>query len=546
MSKRPLWLSVVALLVGAALLGAAGCGGNGGKRGAATKRAPSGGVAGGTANFNLQSDTDYIDPALAYYSVSWQMEYATCAKLLNYPDRPAPEGSQLQPEVATAMPSVSRDGRRYTFTIRKGYRFSPPSNQTVTARTFKFVIERDLNPKMQSPAVAFLHDVRRVVARGDKLVVTLTKPAPDFPARIAMPFFCAIPTTTPIVPQGVHTVPSAGPYYVAAYTPNRQIKLKRNPNYHGPRVHNLDQMVYTVGVNPNQGLLQIEAGQADYAVDGVPPSANAQLAPKYGPRSPAAKAGKQQYFVNPSLSFRYLGLNTSRPLFRNRALRKAVNYAIDRPAILRQRGAFAGTPYDHYLPPAIRGSSKRHVYPLHGPDLAKARKLAGTGHRGTAVMYTCNASPCPESAAIIQANLKAIGIDVQVKQWARAVQFSKQGTRGEPFDIAFDGWQADYADPYDFLNVLLDGKNIHATNNVNFSYFDDPRYNRALEAAAKLNGPKRYRRYGQLDIAIAKNASPLAAWDVDNDRDFFSTRMGCVIYQPVYTIDLASLCIRRK
>ena len=65
-------------------------------------------------------------------------------------------------------------------------------------------------------------------------------------------------------------------------------------------------------------------------------------------------------------------------------------------------------------------------------------------------------------------------------------------------------------------------------------------------AAAKLNGPKRYRRYGQLDIAITKNAAPLAAWDVDNDRNFFSARMGCVIYQPVYTIDLASLCIRRK
>src|SRR4029078_7028447 len=118
-----------------------------------------------------------------------------------------------------------------------------------------------------------------------------------------------------------------------------------------------------------------------------------------------------------------------------------------------------------------------------GPDLKKAKELAGPIHE-KAIMYTCDKSPCPETAAIVKENLKEIGIDVEVRQFARAIQFSKEGTKGEAFDIAFEGGQGDYPDPYDFLNVLLDGRTIKDANNVNFSYLSDPAVNAKLDAAA--------------------------------------------------------------
>jgi peptide/nickel transport system substrate-binding protein len=271
----------------------------------------------------------------------------------------------------------------------------------------------------------------------------------------------------------------------------------------------------------------------------------ATLGSKFGPGSAAAKAGAQQYFVNPTLSFRYLALNTSRGMFTNVKLRKAVNNAIDRKALLIQRGAYAGQPWSHYLPPGIPGASTAQPYTVGAPNLSTAKQLAGSASHGTAVMYTCNTAPCPEQAAIVQANLKQIGINVDVRQFERAVQFSKEGTKGEPFDIAFEGWVADYDDPYDFINVLLDGNSIQKANNVNFSYFNDPGFNKKMEEAAGLAGVDRTKTYGQLDLNIAKNASPLAAWDVDNERDFFSKRMGCQLYHPVYTMDIAALCIRK-
>ena len=89
-----------------------------------------------------------MDPALA--AGPEDLLYATCAQLINYPDKAGPAGSQLTAEVAQSLPTRSADGRTYTFKIRPGFRFSPPSDQPVTAQTFKDTIERTLNPRMDS------------------------------------------------------------------------------------------------------------------------------------------------------------------------------------------------------------------------------------------------------------------------------------------------------------------------------------------------------------------------------------------------------------
>ena len=93
------------------------------------------------------------DPALDSTWLAYQVEYATCATLLRHPDLAGPSGGQLRPEVAASMPTLSRDGRTYRFTIRPGYRFSPPSNQPLIAETFRSSIERAVSPRMGKDAV---------------------------------------------------------------------------------------------------------------------------------------------------------------------------------------------------------------------------------------------------------------------------------------------------------------------------------------------------------------------------------------------------------
>jgi ABC-type transport system substrate-binding protein len=356
-------------------------------------------------------------------------------------------------------------------------------------------------------------------------------------------FFCAVPKNTSVDPDQEKPVPTAGPYYVTSWTPKRQLILKKNPNYSGDRPANFDEIRYTADVEQATSVLQIKQGSTDYAGDGIPPSANSELARDFGPGTDKAKDGKQQFFYNPALTFNYLGLNTTRPLFKDVNVRKAVAYAIDRPALVRLSGAYSGEPTDQYLPPGLSSFEDADLFPLAGPDVEKAKELMG-GKTGKAVMYTCNQAPCPERAQLVQQNLKAIGIDVSIKQFPRNVQFAKEGIKGEPFDIADEGWIADYPDPYDFINKLLDGRTIQESNNVNFSYFNSPIYNKKMDEAAAQTGEARDRAYAELDADIAGNAAPLAAWSVPNNIDFFSARVGCQLFQPVYFMDLGALCLR--
>src|ERR1044071_9598799 len=141
--------------------------------------------AGGTLNVDLSTDVDYTDPALSYLSTGWELEYATCLKLMNYPDGIGPRTSQLIPEAAAGFPKVSNNGKTYDVTINAAFtKFSDGSK--VTPASFKAVFDRVADPKKQSPAGAFMSDivgadkspVTGVKVRGSHLLVTLTHAAP--------------------------------------------------------------------------------------------------------------------------------------------------------------------------------------------------------------------------------------------------------------------------------------------------------------------------------------------------------------------------------
>jgi len=548
MQKR-LWLSVAMLAIGASLLVAAGFA----SPAKSSSSSPSATAkTGGTIHLNLsETDIDYADPALAYFQPSWLMLYVVCRPLLNYPDKPSPAGSRLVPDAAVGLPKVSGRGKVYTFTIRKGLRFS--NGKALTAANFARAIDRLANPKTQSPAIPFFSDivgatkvnngsgthVSGVVARGNKLTIRLVKPGPDILSRMAMPFFCPVPLNTPISSSGVNTFASAGPYYISSRSPGKPIVLSRNKFYKGPRPHNAAKLVTTPNTDLDQSFLQVNRGDVAYDIGGLPASQHAKLAKRYG-------INKSRYFVNPTISTRYISLNNL-AAFKSVGARKAVNFAIDRPGIIKQRGAFAGSTTDQLLPPRMRGFLKAKVYPLGRPNKKKATSLAP---KRTVTLFTSNSPVGINTAQVMQGSIQANTsnrLKVDIKSMKTSVMYKRCGTRSEAASGAFDmcsvGWIADYPDPFDFVNVLLSGDNIHESNNNNYSYFNNSKYDRAMRGAALLFGAKRYQRYGALDVDMTKNAAPIAAWDNDNERDFISGKTGCFTYQPVYGgADLALLC----
>jgi len=555
MHKR-LWLSIATLAIGVGLLVAAGfaspASSNSAKAGAKVAR-------GGTLRVDQRSDFDFIDPALAYFSHSWQVEYATTCKLLNFPDKEASAGgTRVAPEVARSLPAVSKDGKTYTFTIRSGFKFADGS--PVTAANFAYAINRDLQPKMSSPSTTFIEDIvgakavldgkastaSGVKASGNKLTIKLTKVAPDFLARITMPFFSAVKTDLPVNPDGIPASQAkgvgCGPYYISEWTQKRQLVMSRNTFYKGSRPKNPDQIVENVGIALDAQLLRVEGGDTD--VGGFPPNAAAQLRDKYGVNK-MHTGSSPSFLVRHQAVFWYLNLNHDQPLFKNNdALARAVNYAIDRPQMVRQHGALGGVRTDQILPVGFPGFKDWNLYPLRGSNYARANALAkGKTKGGKCEFWTFNSSFGPTVAQVVQFNLGKMGLNCNITPLDRVVETDKGGVRGAQYDILLNGWGQDYPDPYDFMNILLSGTSIQPANNINLSYFNVPKWNKRMNTASHLAGQARYAAYAALDRDLMKQAAPVAPYINQNARIFVSKRVGCYVYSQVYGSILNALCV---
>lgn len=481
-----------------------------------------------------------IDPAQAAGFFATQLLWSTCAFLYDYPDAPAPAGGVIRPEVAADFPTVSRRGRNYTYAIRVRPGFRYQDGTPVTAADFVHAIHRDLDPGVTAvepgavgPSV--LHDLVSATSRGSTLAITVDRPAPDLPAMLSSTLFCAVPAGLPATPT--QTAPMAGPYYIASYSPS-EIVLKRNPSYRGSRPHNAAEIDWKFQIQADAIGLLVDRGEADFGV--ISPSATVPIAAQYG-------INKSRFFVAPGYQTLCLALNTSRPLFANNPqLRRAVNFAIDRHALVAAFGAFVGRRTDQFLPYGSPAFVDAHIYPIDGPNFKKARGLAA-GHTrdGTAIMYVRGPAPLAAARAqIVQYDLKQIGINVQIQPFSPDKDPSRLG---EPFDIADRGCGdiAPYDDPYALLNLPFEGSLIHAGSaNTNLSYFNDPAYNRKLAAAAALVGAARDQAYARLDAELSREAAPAVPYAVLNHTAFVAARIGCVQMSPIYGASFGALCLK--
>jgi ABC-type transport system substrate-binding protein len=304
------------------------------------------------------------------------------------------------------------------------------------------------------------------------------------------------------------------------------VTLKRNPYYAGSRPANADTIQINVGVTPSQSLAQVKSGDADYDMTGVPATANADLGATYGVNTPGG-----QYHVISLNTVWYVALNTSRAPFNNVNLRKAANYAADRPAMSAARGSYAAAPTDQILPPHTPGFRDAHIYPLDGPDYAKARSLAGSSC-GTVKLWSFYTGFAQAWANIFKANLEQIGCTVQVTLMDRVTQAYMAGIKGADFDAIINGWGGTEMDPFDFLDVLLNGNNIRQASNVNVSYFDNEHIDSKLAQANPLTGAARYDAYGKLDVEIMTEYAPWVPIDNPNALEFNSARVRGYVLQP--------------
>ena len=380
MIRRNRWswyVSLGVLATGLVLLAAA-CGG-GGKSAATTTTSTVGNSQQKTfPNFRIVYDTgtDYLDPALSYTVQGWGAMWNVYLSLLGYKHVNGPDGATLVPALAKALPTISADGLTYTMTLRDGLKYS--DGTPVKASDFKYAIKRDF--LADSPGVGFFTNIEGAdefskTKKGDitgitaddatgKITVKLVKPQGDFQNILATIFAAPVPADTPAKDQSTTPIPSTGPYQIQSYTPNRQFVLVRNPNFEptdNVPATNPDKMTFKIVEDDSAALQQVINGQADYDFHPIPVDRLADVQQKYG---------DQLKIYTPANTYYYF-MNNRLPPFDKLAVRKAVNYAIDRNALVRLYGGLA-TPTENILPPTYPQYQKHTLYPH---NLAKAKQL---------------------------------------------------------------------------------------------------------------------------------------------------------------------------
>jgi DNA-binding SARP family transcriptional activator/ABC-type transport system substrate-binding protein len=499
------------------------------------------------------------EPAVNTDPGGYQIEFATCAKLLNYPDKPPPDGWQLQPEIAAAMPTLSPDRRTYRFTIRPGYRFSPPSNEPVTAETFRYSIERALSPRLAvnpagrvPPGPLFIDDIEGerafragrarhisgLRASGRTLSITLMRPSPDFLHRLALPFFCPVPTGTAFVfgaqrqwrANGEGYVVSAGPYYVAHFSGEGYFILRRNRNYRGPRPHAFDAIAIREKGDASAALDRIENERSD----GITSMFDPALEPgglidrRWGPKS-AATGGDQRYFLTPESATRLIAFNGSRGIFADVRIRRAAALALDRGALAAAWGAL---PTDQLLSPAFPGYRNRELYPL-SPSIAKARAVMN-GRGGNALMaIPAGCDQCTEAAHVVRRNLAAVGLDVTIR---KVDDLGAALGSGATFDLVDLRTGLPYPDSASFLAHML-----HELP----SGWVLPGVRTQMEGVAGMSGDGRQAAAASIADRLATVEVPMAAYGIPQTSQFIGPRIGCRVFSPfAYGLDLAAMCAR--
>jgi peptide/nickel transport system substrate-binding protein len=528
----------VAGLIAVAALGLGGCGSSG---------APS-----GTLRATYASFPDYLDPQLSYTLEGWTAMYDSYIPLVTYAHKSGKAGSEVVPGLARSLPKVSDDGKTYTFTLRKGLRYS--DGTPIRASDFPATIERLF--RLNSPASPFytviagaerfartkhggISGIEADDATG-RIVIHLTEPRSSFVNVLAMMSAALLPAGTPAEDQTASPPPASGPYEIVDTKVGSGWSYRRNPEWakrNGPRIPEvpagqIGRIDVRVVRNDATRTHEIENGEADWTEANPPSDLYAGVKAKYE---------GTQFRVEHTVSTYLFWMNMERPPFNDLRVRRAVNYAVDTAALERiYAGSLAAA--HEILPPGMPGHRTFNLYP---PDMAKAKRLIAAADPAdrNIVVWAIDEKPNNEAAQYYQGVLTELGFHAKLKEVNAANYFSVVGNESTPeLDTGWLDWFADHPHPNDFLQPLLSGDSIQPTGNSNLSHTDVPRLNaKVARLSREPLGPGQEAEYGQLDREYMELA-PVVPYGNNTTSTFVGSDidLDAVVYNPTFGDDLTS------
>ncbi|MEK4387376.1 ABC transporter substrate-binding protein [Solibacillus sp. FSL W7-1464] len=409
--------------------------------------------------FGRGADSVSLDPGIVTDGESFKVTQNLFETLLNFGE----QDTTINPGLAKEW-EVSEDGLTYTFQLQEGVKFHDGTDFNAEAvikniNRWKGGKEEDFyyfNSMFKAEGEDIIKDV---TAEGDYTVVfTLSRPQAPFLKNLAMsPFGIGSPTAFEAAGDKFGDNPvGTGPFKFTDWKRNDSITIEKFEDYWQEGLPKLDKVIFRSIPDNSARLNELMAGNIDLA-DGINPSDGKTV----------EGDSTLQLIERPSMNIGYLGLTNTRAPFDNKLVRQAVNYAIDKQAIVdaffEGRAEVAANP----MPPSISGYNDAiSPYP-YDPEKAKSL-LAEAGYDGKEIELWAMPVPRPympdgaKVAEVIQKNLEDVGIPSKIVtfEWATYLEKANNGEA----DAFMLGWTGDNGDADNFIYTLLDKDNIGSNN----------------------------------------------------------------------------------
>lgn len=416
---------------------------------------------------------------------------------------------QTQPNLASSW-EISDDGTVYTFRLRDDVAFH--NGRPFSAEDVKYSFERALRPESRSPltwvfdfilgADAMIEGqaqaLEGVRVIGSHVVeIELTQPFAPFLSLMAMPAAHIVPREEiEAKGEGFSEAPvGTGPWVFESWAHDDVIRLTANSRYHAgePQTKGMEIRIIP---ETTTVIAEFERGSLDWA------DLNEFPKPEYD-RFASDSHWRAGIHAEPALITYYLALNNAKPLFEDRRVRQALNYAIDVEAIARTIYPSEMIPSHGPIPPGLPGY--REDGEAYGHDPERARQLladAGATDLSFDVFFRTLALN-QRFLEAVQANLAQVGVTMNLRQrdWTAVRQAMQQGE----LDAYLANWYADYPDAENFLYPLFYSEMAGAGGNA--AFYANPDVDALiLEARRTLDDVERVALYAQADSLIQFDA----------------------------------------
>ena len=531
MKAKMLLLALTGLLAASlGLVGFAGGAGTAAAGGGAFSTKP---TYGGTLTVAYINDFATLDPAQwddAQSLAAMQSIYDT---LVEYQK----DSDQIGPGLATHW-TLSPNNLTYTFYLRQA---SFSNGDPVTAQDVAFSLARVCQPGANSPYAGFAYSdivgysqLQQEPKTSAAYTSWSSKPMPLSGIKVLGPHSLSITLVHPeayflndlaLMVGGIqdpavvrqygpqdkndayedHAIGS-GPFELQSWVHNQKLVLVPNPKYWGAKPY-LAKVVFMVDINDQTAFEMFQRGQIDLIE--VPDTSLYQEAM-------ANPTTRQEYHTAPMNWVLYGYFDTSKPPFNNIYLRQALNYALDKPELIKVAVGNRGIlPNDGVLPPGMPGwVNSQEPYPY---NVAKAKQLlAKAGYaNGLSFKFFIPADSQDQAmAAVIQQDWKQIGVNIQIQPVSTSIywtQASPPATGGPQtsYDAGDAGWMQDYPDPSDFFSNLLTASGpasdpahaVYASSNE--ANYNNPQVDQLVNEANTLPPSQNARRMKLYDQAQA-------------------------------------------